>query len=268
MCPTIRRDGSFSQVDRSVKIDVYTLAIDGSTYEASVAVLLGSKVVAERTLTEDDGASPRAGKGERLMPAIADCLRESKVTREGVERIVCGSGPGSFTSLRVAASVAKGLAVGYGIDLYAVSSLALTVTGAQPPVPSGEYLSVLDAMRGEFYAARITKPPWPPRSIFPSLDLSRQDLGLDSGVRGIEIGPPAILSLPQLDEVRNHERGIKVIGPGQGIDAHPHARGVGPILDWIVQLGPVDLASWEPDYGRLAEAQVRWEATHGRKLTT
>jgi tRNA threonylcarbamoyladenosine biosynthesis protein TsaB len=30
--------------------------------------------------------------------------------------------------------------------------------------------------------------------------------------------------------------------------------------------GPVDLASWEPDYGRLAEAQVRWERAHGRPL--
>ena len=248
-------------------IDVCTLAIDGSTYEASVAVLLGSKVLAERTLKEDDGASPRAGKGERLMPAIAECLRESKVTREGVERIVCGSGPGSFTSLRVAASVAKGLAVGYGVDLYAISSLALTVTGAQPSLPSGEYLSVLDAMRGEFYAARITKPPRPARTVVPKLDLSRKD-GTDFGVAGIDIGPPTILSRAELDEMRNHERGIKVIGPGQGIDAHPHARGVGPILDWIVQLDPVDLDSWEPDYGRLAEAQVRWEATHGRKLTT
>ena len=251
-----------------MKIDVYTLAIDGSTYEASVAVLLGSKVLAERTLKEDDGAAPRAGKGERLMPAIAECLRESKVPREGIERIVCGSGPGSFTSLRVAASVAKGLAVGYGVDLYAVSSLALTVTGAQPPLPSGEYLSVLDAMRGEFYSARITKPPRTPRTIPPKLNPSRKDLGIDLGIKGIEVGAPTILSRAELDELRNHERGIKVIGPGQAIDAHPHARGVGPIHDWIAQLGPVDLASWEPDYGRLAEAQVRWEATHGRKLTT
>jgi hypothetical protein len=99
-------------------------------------------------------------------------------------------------------------------------------------------------------------------------DLSKKDLGIDFGPRGIGVGAPTILSAAELDELRNHERGIKVVGPGQGIDAHPHARGVGPILDWIVQLGPVDLASWEPDYGRLAEAQVRWEATHGRKLTT
>jgi len=59
-----------------------------------------------------------------------------------------------------------------------------------------------------------------------------------------------------------------VIGPGQPIDAHPHARGVATVLDVILKGGPVDLAMWEPDYGRLAEAQVRWEAVHGRKLTT
>jgi tRNA threonylcarbamoyladenosine biosynthesis protein TsaB len=29
----------------------------------------------------------------------------------------------------------------------------------------------------------------------------------------------------------------------------------------------VDLATWEPNYGRLAEAQVKWEAAHGRALT-
>ena len=34
----------------------------------------------------------------------------------------------------------------------------------------------------------------------------------------------------------------------------------------LVARGPVDLASWEPAYGRLAEAQVRWESTHGRPL--
>jgi tRNA threonylcarbamoyladenosine biosynthesis protein TsaB len=38
------------------------------------------------------------------------------------------------------------------------------------------------------------------------------------------------------------------------------------MLESIVEGGPVDLASWEPDYGRLAEAQVRWEAEHGRAL--
>jgi len=224
----------------------YTLALDGSTYQGSVALLRGAKIVAERTLKEEDGAAPRAGRGEKLMPAIAECLRDAGVKRGEVARIVCGSGPGSFTSLRVAGSVAKGLAAGYGIDLFAVSSLLLTVTGARPPLPSGEYLSVLDAMRGEFYAARIA---------------------LHQGVAS-QTEPPTIISSERLDDFRVADYMLKVIGPGQQIDAHPHARGVAPLLEALIHDGPVDLASWEPDYGRLAEAQVRWEAAHGRKLTT
>jgi tRNA threonylcarbamoyladenosine biosynthesis protein TsaB len=224
----------------------YTLAIDGSTYQGSVALFREGKLVAERTLKQEDGTAPRAGRGERLMPAIAECLRESGVSRGEIARIVCGSGPGSFTSLRVAGSVAKGLAAGYGIDLYAVSSLMLTITGAQPSVPSGEYLSVLDAMRGEFYAAHIV---------------------LRQGV-AIQAEPPSIIPAARVHELDAVERALKVIGPGQRIDAYPHARGVAAMLDLILKDGPVDLASWEPDYGRLAEAQVRWEAAHGRKLTT
>ena len=251
-----------------MRIKVYTLAIDGSTYEGSVAVLQGSKILAERTLTEDDGGAPRAGRGEKLMPAIADCLQAARVPQEGIENIVCGSGPGSFTSLRVAASVAKGLAAGYGVDLYAVSSLALTVTGVQPPLPSGEYLSVLDAMRNEFYAARVTKPHWQVRGDPASINVAEFDPATYFGVHRVEVGPPTIISRASLDELRIADRGIKVVGPGQDIDARPHARGVGPIIEWIKQQGPVDLAAWEPDYGRLAEAQVRWEAAHGKKLTT
>src|SRR5438067_2384390 len=58
----------------------------------------------------------------------------------------------------------------------------------------------------------------------------------------------------------------KVIGPGQEIEAAPDARGAARIVDYIMKNGSVDLDSWEPDYGRLAEAQVKWEAAHGRPL--
>jgi tRNA threonylcarbamoyladenosine biosynthesis protein TsaB len=136
----------------------YTIALDGSTYQGSVAILRDSELVAERTLGGEEAVSGKreAGRGDTLMPAIAECLKEVGVKRDAIARVVCGAGPGSFTSLRVAGSVAKGLAVGYGVDLYTVSSLILTVAGARPTLPEGEYLSVLDAMRGEYYAARVT----------------------------------------------------------------------------------------------------------------
>ena len=90
----------------------YTLALEGATYEGSVALIRDSEVVAERTLRAEVGGSPRAGRGERLMPAVAECFVEAGVGRAEIARIVCGAGPGSFTSLRVAGSVAKGLAAG------------------------------------------------------------------------------------------------------------------------------------------------------------
>jgi tRNA threonylcarbamoyladenosine biosynthesis protein TsaB len=225
----------------------FTLAIEGATYSGSVAIIRDGEVVAERTIGGEDGSVSRAGRGEQLMPAIAECLDEATVARSEIGKIVCGSGPGSFTSLRVAGSVAKGLASGLGIPLYAASSLLLTVTGARPPAPQGQYLSVLDAMRGEFYSARIMVIRNKPTE---------------------QIEAPTIITAVQLADLASRAGGVQIIGPGQPIDAHPHARGVAPILDVVVAAGPVDLAAWEPDYGRLAEAQVKWEAVHGRPLTT
>ena len=225
----------------------YTLALEGATYEGSVALIADdSTVIAERSLRADATGIARIGRGERLMPAVAECLEEAGVKRGEIARIVCGAGPGSFTSLRVAGSVAKGLAVGYGVELFAVSSLLLTVSGARPQLPPGEYLSVLDAMRGEVFAARVL---------------------LVEGGLGTQIEPTTILSADQLQAFAATDGAVKVVGPGQKGDWHPHARGVAGILPSVIEAGPVDLASWEPDYGRLAEAQVRWEAAHRRPLS-
>jgi tRNA threonylcarbamoyladenosine biosynthesis protein TsaB len=218
----------------------HTIALEGSTYNGSVALLRGSEVIAERTLGGE------AGRGEALMPALAECLREAGVKGNDIARIVCGSGPGSFTSLRVAGSVGKGLAVGYGVDLYAVSSLLLTVTGAGPDLPPGEYLSVLDAMRGEFYGARFT---------------------LRADRAAIETAAMALFTADELTALSERDSSTRIIGPGQRLDFQPRAKGVAPMLESIVGGGPVDLALWEPEYGRLAEAQVRWEAEHGRSLS-
>jgi tRNA threonylcarbamoyladenosine biosynthesis protein TsaB len=60
--------------------------------------------------------------------------------------------------------------------------------------------------------------------------------------------------------------GALAIGPGQSVDRMPLARGAMALESLIQESGPVDLASWEPGYGRKAEAQMRWEASHGQPL--
>jgi tRNA threonylcarbamoyladenosine biosynthesis protein TsaB len=216
-----------------------TLALEGSTYEGSVALIRDAEVIAEKTLRTEDAGIPAAGRGERLLPAIAECISSAGVKSGAIKQIVCGAGPGSFTSLRVAGAVAKGLAAGYGAKLYAISSLVLTVTGARAVLVEGEYLSVLDAMRGEWFAARV-------------------NVSSDGTVE--QSGPAQIISGADLEAASRADRNLRIIGPAQQINARPHARGVAPLLRRIVKAGPVDLASWEPDYGRLPEAQVRLKA--------
>ena len=218
-----------------------TLAIEGSTYAGSVALLSGDEVLAERTLA-DTGIPSRGGREERVLPSVAECLEEAGVAVDQLSRVVCGAGPGSFTSLRISASVAKGIAVGAGCPLYSVSSLLLSVASA-PDATDGLFLSVLPAMRHEWFAL------------------------LSEVASGIVVarGDAFIVTEATLAETaRAHE--ARLLGPGQDVNALPHARGVATILDQIVAAGPVAIETWEPDYGRLAEAQVRWEAAHGRPL--
>lgn len=211
-----------------------TLALDASTYIGTVALLDDDRVIAEGSV------GMRGETEERLMPAVAACLRAGGWPGVRVGRIVCGGGPGSFTSLRIAGSIAKGLAASLGTPLFSAPSLALIVTG-QPDVAGGRYLAALDAMRGESYVAAI------------EINAS----GRLSGMGDVDRVPTTALAALAA--------GAVLMGPASGVIAGPHARGVARLLGtrWLQE---VDLDRWEPDYGRLAEAQVKWEAAHGRPL--
>jgi tRNA threonylcarbamoyladenosine biosynthesis protein TsaB len=213
-----------------------TLALDASTYTGTVAVLRDGVVVAARD------ALMRGEHEERLMPTVLAALADAGAVPRDAARIVCGAGPGSFTSLRIAAGIAKGIAHGAAIPLFAVSSPALVVAGAEPALAPGRYIAALDAMRGERYAQAVVVHA--------------------DGTLTVD-GTVALATLEQLAAA-----GVAVVGPMEPAPRLPHARGVARLLDGCLAAGPVDLDAWEPSYGRLAEAQVRWEAAHGRPLAS
>lgn len=211
-------------------VDGYTLALEASTYAGSVAVIRGTEVVVSRD------AEMRGRDEERLMPAVAECVSALPDGIGSVQRVVCGAGPGSFTSLRIAASIAKGICHARGIPLFEVSSLALVVASAAKE--RGRYLVALDAMRGERFAA--------------AFDVA--DDGSISAATPVAIVPAgAVASAAAAVEARV-------------LEGLPRAASVARMIGDILAAGPVDLASWEPNYGRAAEAQVKWEAAHGRPL--
>jgi len=216
-----------------------TLAIDASTYEGDACVIVDGRVVAESAV---------AMKGlhdERLMPAVADVLDEAGLTTDAIDRIVCGAGPGSFTSLRIAGAIAKGIATGAHRPLFSVPSMALIVGG--PDVPEGRYLAAIDALRGECYVSLYDR---------------------DASGRTDELEPARIVHAEEVAHIAE-SYGAHVISPTRSpnsIVARPRASAVVHLERMLAARGPVDVASWEPSYLRLAEAQVRWESTHGKPL--
>jgi tRNA threonylcarbamoyladenosine biosynthesis protein TsaB len=214
---------------------VITLAIDASTYRGTVAVFRGSEVLAASE------SAMRGAHAEALMPAVATTLEQGGIAAGELERVVCGEGPGSFTSLRIAAGIAKGICLGRGIPLYAVSSLALTLASTKSA--GGRYVVTLDALRDEWYAATFTRHA--------------------SGVVSQET-PVSVVAKSAIEEFVARDGGT-LIGAAGG-EAAPHASAAAAMFAEMERRGPVDLARWEPAYGRLAEAQVKWEAAHGRPL--
>ena len=218
---------------------VITLVLEASTYAGSAAVIDGPRVVAERAV------AMRGREHEALMPAVAAVLEEANVSPGAIERVVCGAGPGSFTSLRIAGAIAKGLALAAVCPLVPVSSLALVVASREPFAP-GRYLAAIDALLGEHYVALF-------------------EVGASGDLRAL--GPE--LRVPSAEVLaRAAEHDAVAVGPGREGTAHVDPRAaaavrLGALLD---ATPPADLAEWEPAYGRLAEAQVKWEAVHGRSL--
>jgi tRNA threonylcarbamoyladenosine biosynthesis protein TsaB len=130
--------------------------------------------------------------------------------------------------------------------LVPVSSLALAVASQEALAP-GRYLAAIDALRGEHYVAVY-------------------EVGPAADVRALT---PTWLVPSATVHIVAAEHGAQPVGPGQGErSVDPHARAAARLATLLDTTPPADLAGWEPAYGRLAEAQVKWEAAHGRPLAT
>ncbi|TAL62242.1 MAG: tRNA (adenosine(37)-N6)-threonylcarbamoyltransferase complex dimerization subunit type 1 TsaB [Legionella sp.] len=122
------------------------LAIDASTEFSSIALTLGEEVLVEELSSQKTHA-------QLLLPMIQAICTQAGVEIADLEGIVFGCGPGSFTGLRIACSIAKGLAYPTQIPLYPVSSLTAIASLAREQYPEAPVLAVLDARMQEMYWA-------------------------------------------------------------------------------------------------------------------
>jgi len=117
------------------------LAFDTATDVATVAVVRGGDVLAERR-----------SRAIRILHEIDSALDEAGVAREELKGIAVGTGPGSYTGLRMGLITARTLAFALGVDVAGVSTLAALAAGAPGAAP------VLDARRGEIFVLQSGEP--------------------------------------------------------------------------------------------------------------
>ncbi len=122
------------------------LAIDTSTEIASVALLAGDE------LTCDEQGNQRT-HAQFLLPMIDKIMVQSGIGLHQLDAVVFGCGPGSFTGLRIACSIAKGIAFAHDLGMIPVSSLASIAHAARrlPEYANLPVLSILDARMNELY---------------------------------------------------------------------------------------------------------------------
>ncbi len=237
-------------------------AAGGSGREGEEPRRAGLEVLARTSLSREEEHAAL------LIPRIGELLEEVGAGREELEGIVVGSGPGSFTGVRVAAATAKAMARALGLPLWAFSSLAGAAAGegsegsafpgGSPPRGSLLPRCVLFDARGDrVYAAAY-------RVAHGSLETLLAPLA--STVFEVLEGliPPGSVLLGD-GAVRHRDllagEGHTVLEPPAG---RPSAAGLLRLLELLPHARSLeDPGRWEPEYLRASGAEQMWTARKG-----
>lgn len=127
------------------------LAIDTATATCSLALGLDGELVGEHAFP--------AGRShlELLLPAISRLLAETGLDRSDLRAIVVGTGPGTFSGLRIGVATARALAQGLEVNLSGSGSLEALASGLAAATGASRLLPVIDAKRGQVFSRLFAK---------------------------------------------------------------------------------------------------------------
>lgn len=121
------------------------LSLEFSTARRSVAVGYDKQVYG---YTEDSSSQEVSA-----FTLIEEVLKQAGIDRSEIECISVGIGPGSYTGIRIAISIAQGWQIAKGVKLLGVSSIECMAAKLAYAGAKGKYRILVDAQRGEFYRA-------------------------------------------------------------------------------------------------------------------
>lgn len=199
------------------------LALDTATECCSAALLVGDQLLTR----EEELARGHAG---RILPMIDELLGETGMSLRSLDGIAFGRGPGSFTGVRLAASITQGLAFGAGLGVVAISDLrALAQRAFDEDARVTRSLVCTDARMHEVY--------------WGCFERGSEGLALDKGPE--RVGPAGSVHLPSAWP--------DAAGLGRGFAAYPALKA----LAGVVVRGAWDrLLPRAAEVVRLAAAEV------------
>ncbi len=122
------------------------LAFDTASERMTIALSFGDRRWSQQ-------AAGGAKASATLVPSLLGLLREAGLSLRDLDAIAFGRGPGAFTGLRAACSVAQGLALGAGKPVLPIDSLLAVAEEARAGAPRFRAWAVIDARMDQFYAA-------------------------------------------------------------------------------------------------------------------
>jgi tRNA threonylcarbamoyladenosine biosynthesis protein TsaB len=160
------------------------LALEFSSARRSVALARGGTVLAEAAVQTD-------ARGTDAFGLIEKVLAEAGITRQEIEVVAVGLGPGSYTGIRAAIAVAQGWQLATGVKLLGVSSADAIAAQAQAEKIFGRVNVVIDAQRGEFYLSSWDVTVAERKEVSPLKIVSGTEKVTRENAGGICVGPEA-----------------------------------------------------------------------------
>ena len=120
------------------------LAFDTSSTTCSVALLLNDEII-------EKNQTALMQQAQLIFPMIDTLLKSKNLKINQLDGIAFGCGPGSFTGVRIATSVAQGLAYAAKLPLIPVSSLAALAQAAYEDLRWEKLVVAVDARIQEIY---------------------------------------------------------------------------------------------------------------------
>ena len=228
------------------------LAFDTAT--ASTVVALTGPGIYDPIVRRDDPApGERPRHAQQLLPLAREALQQARLRFSHIDRVVVGTGPGSFTGLRIGISTARALALAAEAELVGISTLRVLAVPAESAVgPQTVVAPVLDARRGEVFVAawRAGQQMLLPRAVAPErVAAVAQVGGVWTKRMWLAVGDGAV----RFREV------LEPVGMSVPADHSPLHR-VDPLV--LARLGaeaePAERTSVLPEYLRLPDAEIQY----------